>query len=257
MLEWKLNVMKTNKIALIILSLGLLTTTTFTQANTASIGIGGGAIDSPYKGYGSIKSPLPYINFDNDIIYVRSLSAGYYLLKEKEQQLTVGLYYLPFYFKPGDSDDQQLKLLNKRHATLMADVTYSLSGDWGRVFSMISADVLNETKSLLLHAGYGYPITGDSWSVTPSVGIVWANDKHNDYYYGVSRNESSRSGLKYFNAKSSVTPHVQLAGEYALTKNIGLSSGIRFDFLTGDAKDSPMIADSTVTSVFMGVHYTF
>lgn len=249
--------MKINKILLTTLSLGMLATSVFAQANTTSIGIGGGLIDSPYKGYGSIKSPIPYINFDNDYVYVKGLAAGYYVLKEKEQQLTVGLYYLPFYFKPGDSDDRQMKLLNKRHSTMMADVTYTRSGDWGYAYGTVSGDMLNETKSLLVHAGYGYPITGDSWSITPSVGAVWANDKHNDYYYGVSRNESNRSGLKYFDAKSSITPHVQLAGRYSLTENIGVSGGVRLDFLTGDAKDSPMISDSTVTSVFMGVHYKF
>ena len=117
--------------------------------------------------------------------------------------------------------------------------------------------MLNESNSLLVNADYSLPIVQGNLIIVPTIGINWANNKHNDYYYGISHKESSRSGLRYFNADDSFTPYLEIGAQYALTDHIATFGGVHIDKLTGDAADSPMVSNSTITSIYMGVSYKF
>lgn len=227
------------------------------QATPVSIGLGASWTDSPYRGYGAVYYPLPHITFSNEIFFINNFTAGAYVYSDQHQKVSLGLSYLPLEFKPHDSDDNRLKQLKKRHSTLLAEARYSLTTEFGNFATSIGADILNESNSVLINASYAYVFSGDRWSIEPKIGINWANNKHNDYYYGVSHSESVRSGLAYYDAKGSFTPFVSLVGSYALTNNFSTYAGARVDKLTGDAKDSPMIANSTIPSIFAGVNYTF
>jgi len=228
-----------------------------TQATPISVGMGGSWTDSPYKGYGAVYYPLPHIAFSNEILFINNFTAGAYVYSDENQKVSLGVSYLPLEFKTKDTDNAQMKQLNKRRSTLLAEARYTLSTELGNFAASIGADVLNESNSVLINASYAYVFSGDRWSIEPKVGINWANDKNNDYYYGISHSESVRSGLAYHDAKGSFTPYISLIGSYAMTQNFGTYLGARVDRLTGDVKNSPMIANSTVPSVFAGVTYNF
>ncbi|WP_392563345.1 MipA/OmpV family protein [Orbus wheelerorum] len=238
-------------------SVALLISSVSVQATPISVGMGASWTDSPYKGYGAVYYPLPHIAFSNEIFFINNFTAGAYVYSDENQKVSLGVSYLPLEFKTKDTDNSQMKQLSKRHSTLLAEARYSLSTEFGSFAASIGADVLNESNSVLINASYAYAFSGDKWSIEPRIGINWANDKHNDYYYGISHSESARSGLAYHDAKSSFTPYISIVGNYALTQNFGTYLGARVDKLTGDAKNSPMIANSTVPSVFAGVTYNF
>ncbi|RKS86036.1 outer membrane scaffolding protein for murein synthesis (MipA/OmpV family) [Orbus hercynius] len=227
------------------------------QATPISVGLGASWTDSPYKGYGAVYYPLPHIVFENEVFFINNFTAGAYLYNDNNQKISLGLSYLPLQFKPSDSDNHQMKQLDKRHSTVVAEARYSIATQYGNFATGIGADILNESNSVLIGASYSYPISGDRWVIEPKVGFLWANDKHNDYYYGVSHSEATRSGLAYHDAKSSFTPYVSLIGSYTLTQSFSTYVGVRVDKLTGDAKNSPMIANSTIPSVFAGINYSF
>lgn len=244
-------------VSLSTIAASLLVASFAAQAQPTSIGLGASWTDSPYKGYGSVYYPLPSIVFDNGVFFINNFTAGAYVYNDNNQKISLGLSYLPFEFKPKDSDNYQMKQLNKRHSTLLAEARYSISTQFGNFTTGIGADILDESNSVIIGASYSYRFTGDKWAIVPKVGFTWANDKHNDYYYGVSHAESMRSGLAYHDAKSSFTPYVSLVGSYAITQHFSSYAGVRIDKLTGDAKNSPMIANSTVPSVFAGINYSF
>lgn len=236
----------------------LLMTSAYTaQAKPSSVGLGASWTDAPYKGYGAVYYPLPHIVFDNDVFFINNFTAGAYLYNQDQQKISVGISYLPIQFRPQDSDDSQMKLLDKRKSTLMAEAKYSLSTKLGDFSASISGDILDESNSILIGASYSYPIYGERWAIIPRIGFTWANDKHNNYYYGISHSEAVYSGLAYHDAKSSFTPYFSLIGNYALTENVGTYVGMRVDQLTGDVKNSPMISNSLVPSIFAGVNYSF
>lgn len=249
--------MKKTFCTLSILSIITLGVTQIALADSTSIGVGVGRTNSPYKSYSTNYYPIPHIDYDNGLFFIDDLSAGIYAYNQDNQSVSIGARYLSNEFKPHDSDNHQLRLLDSRHSTLLAEIEYSIDTNWGSFSSSVGTDVLNESNSILVNADYTVPYMQGNLIVAPTIGINWANNKHNDYYYGVSHKETSRSGLRYFNADASLTPYAELAAQYSLTPNIATFGGVHIDKLTGDAADSPMVDNSTVTSIYMGVSYSF
>ena len=249
--------MKKTLCAISILPITTLLTIPTVFANPTSIGLGIGWVNSPYKSYSSKFYPIPHIDYDNGLFFIDDLSAGIYAYNTDNQSLSIGVSYLSNEFKPHDSNNHQLKLLDSRHSTLLAEIEYSIDTNFGSFSSSIGADILNESNSLLANADYSIPYMQGNLVIVPTIGINWANSKHNDYYYGISHKESSRSNLHYFNADSSFTPYAEIGAQYLLTDNIATFGSVHIDKLTGDAADSPMVDNSTVTSIYMGISYKF
>ncbi|MCX8577848.1 MipA/OmpV family protein [Gilliamella sp. B2717] len=249
--------MKKSHCIIPILALSALALSETALADPTSIGVGGGWSNSPYKGYRSSYYPVPHIDYDNDTFFIDDLSAGVYVFNNDNQSLSIGARYLDNEFKPHDSNNRQLKRLDSRHATLLAEIEYSIDTNWGSFSSSIGADMLNKSNSILVNADYSVPFMLGNLIIVPTIGINWANNKHNNYYYGISHKESSRSGLRYYHANGSFTPYIEIGAQYALTEHLNLLGGMHVDKLTGDAANSPMVNKSTVTSFYMGVSYKF
>ncbi|MWP62203.1 MipA/OmpV family protein [Gilliamella sp. Pas-s25] len=249
--------MKKTACALSILSIIVLGVAKSALADPLSIGAGVGWEHSPYKSYSARYSPIPHIDYDNGRFFIDDLSAGIYVYHADDQSISIGARYLSNEFKPHNSDNRQLKQLDSRHATLLTEIEYTLVTNWGGFSSSVGTDMLNKSKSILINADYTVPYIQDNLIIAPTIGINWVNSKHNDYYYGVSHKESARSGLPYFSAENSLTPYAEIVAQYSLTKNMATFGGVHIDKLTGDAADSPMVSNSTVTSIYMGVSYNF
>ncbi|MCX8584332.1 MULTISPECIES: MipA/OmpV family protein [unclassified Gilliamella] len=240
-----------------LLSMFPLGYTHIASADPTSLGVGLGWSNSPYKNYSSSYYPVPHIDYDNGYFFIDDLSAGIYAFNNDNQSLSFGVRYLANEFKPHDSDNHKLRQLNSRHSTVLAEIDYDITTNWGIFSSSIGADMLNNSNGILVNADYTVPYIQGNLIIAPTIGINWADGKHNDYYYGVSHKESSRSGLRYFNADSSFTPYFEIGAQYSLTDNIATFGGIHIDKLTGDAADSPIVDDSTITSIYMGLSYKF
>ena len=109
-----------------VLALGVLTAITATSAladNKFSVGAGVGVLETPYKDYDRKVVPVPVITYEGDDFWFRGLGGGYYLWNDESDKLSVTAYYSPFEFKPKDSDNWQLRQLDKRKATLMAGLS--------------------------------------------------------------------------------------------------------------------------------------
>ena len=52
-----------------------------------------------------------------------------------------------------------------------------------------------------------YRYTNGGLTVTPGIGVQWNSENQNEYYYGVSRKESARSGLRGYNPNDSWSPY--------------------------------------------------
>ncbi len=53
-----------------------------------------------------------------------------------------------------------------------------------------------------------YRYTNGGLTVTPGIGVQWNSENQNEYYYGVSRKESARSGLRGYNPNDSWSPYL-------------------------------------------------
>ncbi len=102
-------------------------------------------------------------------------------------------------FKPGDSDDHQLRRLTgvKYHAmaALYAHHTQydSCVPHWQGIRWI--------TVTYCLGSGPAVSVYQWRADLNARIGVEWNSENQNDYYYGVSRKESSRSGLRGYNPK--------------------------------------------------------
>lgn len=227
------------------------------QAGSWSLGAGALVMPEPYRGYQTRVYPVPIINYEGDNFYFRSFTAGYYLWKDEQNRLSVMGYYFPQRFKTSDTNDDRMKRLNDRRGTLMAGLAYSHDAQWGTLRTALSGDTLNNSNGLLADMTYLYRFTQDSWSLVPGVGVTWSSKKQTNYYYGVSGNESRRSGLDSYSAGNSWTPYVELTANYQFNKDWTAFITGRYIRLPSEVKDSPMVNKSSTSILLTGVSYSF
>ncbi|MGY2950159.1 outer membrane scaffolding protein for murein synthesis (MipA/OmpV family) [Ewingella americana] len=118
-------------------------------AGTWSLGASALVDVNPYKGYDTKVLPVPIISYEGDDFYFHTLTAGYYLWKDDQNKLSLTGTYIPFGYKPGDSDDSQMKRLDKRRGTLMAGLAYSHIEEWGTIRTTFNGDVLDNSDGMV------------------------------------------------------------------------------------------------------------
>jgi outer membrane protein len=227
------------------------------MAGTWSLGASALVSPDPYRGKNDRVYPVPIVSYESDNFYFRTLAAGYYLWKDDSNRLSIDAYYLPLHFTPGDSDDYQMKQLDKRRSTMMAGMSYSHIEDWGTLRAMFSGDVLDNSGGFIGDLAYLYRYNVDSWTLTPGVGVSWNSGDQNSYYYGVSREESARSGLAQYNPSDSWAPYVELTANYNINPNWNAFFTGRYIRLASEVKNSPMVDASYTGILWTGVTYTF
>ncbi|HCH50718.1 MAG TPA: MltA-interacting protein MipA [Proteus sp.] len=244
-----------------IISLAIIAGLSAPTAFAGEWSIGGSVLAqvTPYKG---VKSkdyllPVPMVNYESENFYFATLAAGYYLWNAPKDKLSVDLHYYPQAFKPGDSDDAQMKKLDRRRDTLMGGFTYKHQEDWGSLRAIISADLLGKSDGVIADAAYLYPFKAGNWSLQPGLGVVWDSKKQNQYAYGVKHSESQRSGLAEYNPSDSWRPYVELSANYKMTDSWNFFAMGRVDHLSSEVKDSPMVNKSVTAIVWTGVTYKF
>ncbi|NOJ99368.1 MipA/OmpV family protein, partial [Corallococcus coralloides] len=112
------------------------------------MGAGVGIVESPYKQYDVDVYPVPAISYESDNFWFRGLGGGYYLWNDESDKLSVTAYWSPMYFKPGDSDSEQLRKLDRRKSTMMAGLSYVHNTQYGFLRTVLAGDTLDITATV-------------------------------------------------------------------------------------------------------------
>ncbi len=243
-----------------LVALGVLTASCAFAANaenTFSLGAGVGVVESPYKQYDKRVLPVPVITYESDNFWFRGLGGGYYLWNDQADKLSITAFYFPWEFKPKDSDNNQLRQLDRRKATMMAGLSYIHNTEYGFLRTTLAGDVLDNSNGVLWDIGWLYNYNNGALSVTPGIGVEWASDNLNQYYYGVSRDEARRSGLKSYDPDNGWSPYLELSVSYRLTDSWTVYGSGRYTHLSDEIKDSPMVDKSWGGLLSTGVTYRF
>jgi MipA family protein len=92
--------------------------------------------------------------------------------------------------------------------------------------------------------------------VAPS--IVWADARYNQSYFGVTAEQSARSGFKAYTAKAGLKSVGLAAGlNYKLSPQWSLNTAVSLSQLTGEAGKSPLVQKKAQASMNAGFAYTF
>lgn len=224
-----------------------------------AVGIGAKHASSPYKKYDDNDLvALPAASYEKGKFFWYGTEAGVKVFRRNAHSIHVGVSWKGHEFSPKDTDDLQLQFLDKRKATLMADVSYIYRGKIGIARVKASVDVLGRSDGMVLDASYRYPVVkAKKFQALAGAGVEWSNGKQNDYYYGVSQEEAQRSGLKAYKAEDGLTPYLTVEAKYDISKRWSAFTVGKLSFLNGEVKDSPMVDKSTTYYIGAGLLYKF
>ena len=97
-----------------------------------------------------------------------------------------------------------------------------------------------------------------SFMLMPSVGVRWADAKHNDRYFGVTAAQSTASGLPEFSTGSGfLDAKAELGSMYMVTDRISLGVNAGVTTLLGDVRHSPIVERRTSPYALAFVGYRF
>ncbi|MGL6017614.1 MAG: MipA/OmpV family protein [Gibbsiella quercinecans] len=226
-------------------------------ADSLALGLSAGAAQSPYRETDPTVFPFPLISYDSDYLFFHGIKGGVHLWKDDVNQLDVFAAYDPRQFRPKDSDDRRMKLLDRRDSTAVAGVEYTLRTDFGHFNASVAGDVLDNSDGISANAAYLYPIMLNDWELVPKVGVRWDSKDQNKYYFGVSQRESQRSGLAAYDPQDSFTPYAELALRYHVTPAWTTFVSARYEALPDEVKNSPMVDKDGVGLVSAGFSYKF
>lgn len=229
------------------------------SATAAEFSIGAGAVynESPYRGYNDNVHAVPLVSYESESFYFRQTTLGYILSKSESNEFSITASYMPLEFDPGDNDDHAMKTLDKRDATAMAGAAWYHHERWGSVKVSAAADVLDNSNGWVGEVSLFRPMPMGKLTLTPSIGVLYYDEKFNEYYYGISGNESRRSGLSSYSPGDSWTPYVGLSAKYALTTNLTLLASANYSALPDDIKNSPMVERDDSFTFMSGLTWRF
>lgn len=236
----------------------LATATTVVHAEgKVTLGVGVGVIGHPYKQYHSDIYPIPAIDYESEHLWFHGLGGGVYLWNDKSDKLSLTAYWSPLYFKPGDSDNNQLRKLDRRQSTMMAGLSWMHFTAYGYLRTVLAGDTLDKSNGLTWDAAWLYRYNNGNLTVTPGIGVQWSSDNINNYYYGVSKAESARSGLRSYDADNGWSPYLELAVNYKLTDSWSVYGVGRYTRLSDEITESPMVDKSWTGLLSTGITYSF
>ncbi len=207
----------------------------------------------PYKGKRTYQSVLPTGFYDNGRFYLEGDEAGIYLLNDEHNELRLNAAY------DGNSYDPSgvLAGLERRKWSVMAGGSYMRITPFGGFKAQIGTDVLSRSKGTVATASYVAEITKGKWSFYPEIGLQWNDAKYNQYYFGVTPEETQRTGIATYQPSSSIHPYMSLATDYEFSKHWSAFGTLNVDFLSKQQSNSPMIDRHTDFYPSIGIKYKF
>ncbi|EPC4490434.1 outer membrane protein [Serratia sp. BIGb0234] len=229
----------------------------FSAAASWSLGAAAMVNDYGYVDTDAKTQGLPTLNYEKGNFYIHSLAAGYYLLNMPKDQISIITYYSPLGFDPDDSNNSQMKKLDKRDGTLMAGMAFTHKEKWGVIRASLAGDTLDNSNGVVGDVAFLYPIKAGKLRLVPGIGAVYNNGNQNDYYYGIGHAEAKSSGFSTYSAGESWSPYVELSANYQFNEHWYALASVRAVQLSSEITDSPMVDKDISSQALLGGGYRF
>ncbi len=199
---------------------------------------------------------LPGVFYDNNIIYARGASAGVYLINDGTNQLSASVQLAGNSFDPDDAEGA-LAGLDEREISASAGLSYQRRTAIGGFRAQYAADVLDRSGGNTGRLSYVGRITKNKLTVYPSVGFEYQDADYNNYYYGVSDEESARTGIAAYESNSSLNPFINVSANYDFSDKWAGFANQSVSYLANEQYDSPMVDSRVESTSTLGLLYKF
>lgn len=199
---------------------------------------------------------LPQAFYDNNRVYIEGAEAGFYPYKDTRHHLRAGVSYDGRSFDPKNAHGN-LTGLNERKSSALAHASYMYITPYGGLRAKATTDLLNKHQGQTLSLAHVSKFTKDAWSLYPTFGATWQSQDYNNYYYGVSHDESLRSGVPAYQPKSSWSLFASATVNYQATPSISVFANQNIEWLSDTQKRSPMTGKDIESKTRIGFNYHF
>ncbi|MDN5566175.1 MAG: MipA/OmpV family protein [Psychrobacter sp.] len=199
---------------------------------------------------------LPGVFYDNNKVYARGATAGAYLINDGTNQLAATVQLAGNSFDPEDASGA-LAGLDERKISASAGLSYQRRTSVGGFRAQYSADVLDRSGGNSGRLSYIGRVTKNKLTVYPSVGFEYYDADYNEYYYGVSPEESARTGIAAYESNSSLNPYVNVSANYDFSNKWAGFFNQSLSYLANEQYDSPMVDSRTEATTTLGLLYKF
>jgi outer membrane protein len=246
--------------ALFFVAASMLASTAMAERSPWSVGVGAAYSPKVYNGTPSNRTVIPIVGYEGEHFFFRGFSTGYRLNPQgSKHNIIFRAIYDAREFEPKDSDVENMKLLDERDPTVLGGATYQYLSPIGSFEASVGADVLGVHNGLYGEVAWRLPIRFSRGAITPALGYSYNDNKLNQHLYGVSQQESDRTGsdISEFNINGSGQYFIGVSGYFGLTKSVFVNGGIRYTNLEGDIEKSPILDSTISTTANVGISYRF
>jgi outer membrane protein len=133
-------------------------------------------------------------------------------------------------------------------------VTYLAGPEWTFKVAGVSGqldvlhDITGQDHGTEVRAALGIPLVESRGILSANVGITWKSSQIVDYYYG-------EPGL--YAGRSALDPFAKLGYTVPLSRRWRFDAFAEYERLANAIADSPIVAEHSVATVFVGAIYTF
>ncbi|BBK43992.1 MltA-interacting MipA family protein [Allostella vacuolata] len=214
-----------------------------------SFRLGAGALYQPeYEGsdeYTVLPLPMLMVSY-RDLVFLRGpmLGANAFTWQGAAGRLQVGpllRYQLGRY--DDDSDDLRGMGDIDGSVELGGFITYGL-GPWSAGVAAFR-DVSGSHEGLTAKLSAGNRLSlGPRLLLRSEISTTWADDNYTETFFGVTRTQSARSGLRQYRPDGGFKDAgITLDLDYSLSERWGITGRVAYKRMLGDAADSPLVKD--------------
>ncbi len=235
------------------------TSTLDKDAGTTSrygIGFTSSFAQRPFVGVDVQDASLPYISFNYKDFYVEGLNIGYRLWKNNNVRVDVLATPRFYEVEASFADNNELNGIDKTKPTYFAGVSTQYITHHITYTFQILTDIIESNGSEIVVTGSKAFKPGKSFTLTPTAGITYQDSKLVDHFYGVQANEVA-AGRPVYGGQGSTNIHTSLTGVWDASKHIQLLGQLKYEKLGSGIGDSPIIDDTDIVTLALGLVYRF
>lgn len=225
-----------------------------------SAGVATAISQTVYKQHKTYVTPFPSLNYRGDRFFIEGKTAGVHIVKA-DQWTVSALIDVDFsQFDPDDSKNASFRQLDERKIGLLGGVKINYALSRNDVFSLsFLADISDHHQSVIpvLSWRHSYAFSDRTTRYFSFAEARFNSHKYNQYYYGVSRNESARSGVASYSPGAKAELSLGVGLSHSLTPTISVTALLGGRWIGNNLTDSPIIKRSIAANGFVGVSYRF
>lgn len=218
--------------------------------------VGAGAMYAPkFEGSDEFEfSPVPMVSATLGRVMIGPGGLSINVLETNGFQVSVKGGY-----EPGRKEDDSDHLRGLGDIDAGAVIGTKVSYETGPMEFYASLDkTIGGSDGLLGQVGANISQRYDRFILSAGASATFADDNYMESYFGVTAAQSARSGLAQYDAGAGLKRFdIEASITYMATEHWLIRGQAGVGFLTGDAKDSPIVQDDVQPSAMLTVGYKF